>query len=448
MLDHEARLQRLLARHPDAVIVEPLAGRPTLIRRDQLLVADHDVPAVEESVRRWHDSREDYGRVSRVRFRAAARVDVCDLAHHIGESGGAALDDDRWRRPADRADRHPPRDTRPFPPRRGPASGARPGASPDPPPASRPAPLSADRVRHRRLTVAPNHLVYGQPMWWAGPAALPRPAAPPPPPTATGVSARPVTIAVLDTGIAPHPWYGATEWYARHGPGDAEILDADLDYTLDAQTGHGTFIAGILLRHAPAARLRARRVIGGDGVGDELDVVRGLRRLTGVDVVNLSIGCHTYDDRPSPVLSRSVAALGRATAVVACAGNTATDRPFWPAAMKPVIAVAALDAEKEDRAWFSNYGWWVDASAPGENVTSSFLRFDGTRPRVNGIDPDEFRGYATWSGTSFAAPVVAGAIADLAGREDLPASTAADLILDVTREQTLPDLGVVIGDAR
>jgi subtilisin family serine protease len=449
MLDHEARLQRLLHRQPDAAIVEPLAGRPTLIRRDQLLVADHDVPAVEESVRRWYDSREDYGRVSRVRFRAAARVDVCDLAHHIGESGGAASGDDRWQRPADRADRHPPRDTRPSSPRPGPASGPTSGPPPEGrSPASRPEPGTRDGVRHRRFTVAPNHLVFGQPMWWAGPAALPRPAAPPPPPAAAGMSARPVTIAVLDTGLAPHPWYDSTEWYARQGPGDAEVLDADLDYTLDAQTGHGTFIAGILLQHAPDARLRVRRVIGGDGVGDELDIVRGLRRLTGVDVVNLSIGCHTYDDRPSPVLSRAVAALGRATAVVACAGNAATDRPFWPAAMKPVIAVAALDTGQEDRAWFSNYGWWVDASAPGQDVTSSFPYFDGARPRVNGIDPDAFRGYATWSGTSFAAPVVAGAIADLAGREDLPASTAADLILDVTREQTLPDLGVAIGDAR
>ncbi|NED51479.1 peptidase S8 and S53 subtilisin kexin sedolisin, partial [Micromonospora aurantiaca] len=66
---------------------------------------------------------------------------------------------------------------------------------------------------------------------------------------------------------------------------------------------------------------------------------------------------------PSPVLRQAIAALGRGTVVVACAGNAATDRPFWPAAMKPVIGVAALDGA--DRAWFSNHGWWVDACAQG-----------------------------------------------------------------------------------
>jgi subtilisin family serine protease len=225
----------------------------------------------------------------------------------------------------------------------------------------------------------------------------------------------------------------------------SEVLDADLDYTLDAQAGHGTFIAGVLLRHAPGVHVRAMRVIGGDGVGDELGVLRALALLAGrgrVDVVNLSLGCHTYDDRPSPVVARAVAALGRRTVIVACAGNHASDRPFWPAALKHVIAVAALDGL--ERAWFSDYGWWVDACAPGVDVTSCFVSFDGPLPRVRGIDPDDFAGYASWSGTSFAAPAVAGAIAGLAAAEDLPASTAAERILDPAHRRTLPDLGVIL----
>jgi subtilisin family serine protease len=159
-------------------------------------------------------------------------------------------------------------------------------------------------------------------------------------------------------------------------------------------------------------------------------------------VVNLSAGCHTYDDRPSPVVARAIAGLGRRTVVVACAGNAATDRPFWPAALKPVIAVAALDGD--ERAWFSNYGWWVDACAPGVGVVSCFVQFDGTRPRANHVDPDEFQGYAAWSGTSFAAPAVAGTIAAVAMREGLPAVLAADLVLDPAASMSRPDLGVVI----
>jgi len=393
----DARLERLLARHRDAVVAEPVRGRPTLVRRDEILVAGPDMPAVEDRVRRWLDSREDGPDACRVRLRAPARVDVCELSARLNEDSA-----------------------------------------------------------HRTLAVAPNHLVHGQPMWWTGPAGRPRPAAPPPAPTAgTAATGRPVTVAVLDTGLSPHPWYDSTDWYAAQRDEVAEVLDADLDYALDAQAGHGTFIAGVLLRHAPGVRIRAERVIGGDGVGDEFGVLRALASLTSLtslapwgraDVVNLSLGCHTYDDRPSPVVARAVAALGRRTVVVACAGNQASDRPFWPAALKRVIAVAALDGA--DRAAFSNYGWWVDACAPGAGVTSCFVRFDGPRPPVRGIDPDAFHGYAAWSGTSFAAPAVAGAIARLAAAEDLPAPVAAGRLLDPARHRTLPDLGVVLATLR
>ncbi|WP_433335782.1 S8 family peptidase [Spirillospora sp. CA-294931] len=388
MFDQEARLERLLARHRDAVVVEPLSGRPALIRRDQILVAEHDAPVAEDLVRRWYDSRHDEDGVTRLRLRTPAKVDVCELASQLGGDG-----------------------------------------------------------RHRRLSVSPNHLVHGQPMWWSGPADLPRPAAALPAPRVDGEVRRDVTVAVLDTGIAPHPWYEGADWYAERRPDAAEVLDADLDFELDAQAGHGTFIAGVVLQHAPSARIHAERVIGSDGVGDEIDVIRALARLAAwgrADVVNLSLGCFTFDDRPSPVLARAIAALGRRTVVVACAGNSAGDRPFWPAALKPVIAVGALDARGGDRAWFSNYGWWVDACAPGVDVASAFVRFDGVRPRVNGIDPDEFLGYATWSGTSFAAPAVAGRIAGAAASDGVTAVEAADRLLDPGAAPTLPDLGVII----
>ncbi|MFI0350579.1 S8 family peptidase [Actinomadura sp. 9N407] len=384
MFDQEARLERLLARHPDAVVVEPVPGRRALIRRDQLLVGGHDANTAQDLVRRWYDSRHDEHGVTCLRLRAPAKVDVCELADRLGGD-----------------------------------------------------------TRHRSLSIAPNHLVQGQPLWWSGPADLPRPAAPPPAPSGAPPR-REVTVAVLDTGLSPHPWYEDAAWYAEQREEVAEVLDADLDFELDAQAGHGTFIAGVLLRYAPSARLRALRVIGGDGVGDELDVIRALGRLAasgGADVVNLSIGCHTFDDRPSPVLARAIAALGRRTVVVACAGNAGTDRPFWPAALKPVISVAALDG-RGDRAWFSNYGWWVDACAPGVGITSSYVRFDGPRP-----EGDRFEGYATWSGTSFATPAVAGRVAGLAAAEGIGAVEAADGLLDPAVRHTLPDLGVVLGAA-
>ncbi|MCO5970736.1 S8 family peptidase [Actinoallomurus soli] len=386
MTDQDARLERLLSRHRDATVVEALPGRPALVRRDQVLVAARDAPAVENAVRRWYDARHDGPGVVRLLLRPGAKVDVCDLAARL--SAGAP---------------------------------------------------------HRRPAVAPNHLVHGQPMWWSGPAGAPRPAPACGAPVADATARRTVTVAVLDTGLSPHPWYSSAPWYAEQREEVAEVLDADLDYTLDAQAGHGTFVAGVVLRRAPSARIRAKRVIGGDGVGDEFGVLHALAWLAGwgrAEVVNLSFGCHTYDDRPSPLVARAIAALGRRTVVVACAGNHASDRPFWPAALKNVIAVAALDGD--ERAAFSDHGPWVDACAPGVDVHSCFVRFDGPRPRVAGIDPDDFTGYAVWSGTSFAAPAVAGAIAALAAAEDLPAPVAAARLLDPAAHRVHPGLGVVV----
>lgn len=99
------------------------------------------------------------------------------------------------------------------------------------------------------------------------------------------------------------------------------------------------------------------------------------------------------------------------TVVVASAGNHGAKRPYnprpiWPAAMPDVVAVAALGPDNGDGvrlAAFSNYGPWVDVAATGEDVLSTFLTFDD--------EEHAFTGWATWSGTSFAAPRVAGAIA-------------------------------------
>ena len=207
----------------------------------------------------------------------------------------------------------------------------------------------------------------------------------------------------------------------------------------------------MVLQQAPNAYLRVERVLGTDGVADELELLHGMARIQAraaaaadrLDVVNLSLGCFTFDDRPSPVLTHAVAKLSRHSVVVAAAGNGDSDRPYWPAALKDVVAVAALAAEDGDgpeRASFSNYGWWVDAAAPGDKVASCFL----THGRENGED---FHGYATWSGTSFAAPYVAGRIAAMMADKDMAAHDAVRELLDPTGTH-IPDLGVVVSPIR
>lgn len=372
-------LDRLLARHPDIALAEPESGRPALVRRDQVLVGRDDVDAVADAARRWLDRREDRRGAYVLRLRGGA--DPCGLTADLGTYG-------------------------------------------------------------RGHAVAPNHVIRAQPLWFSGPWGVPAPTAEAPAPS--GTAAHPVTVAVPDTGMAAHPWWSERSWYADLSDaitGGPDVPDDDGDGRLDPAAGHGTFVAGVVLQYAPTARLRPVRVLDGDGVGDEaalLDAVADLSSGTGVDVLCLASGCHTFDDRPSPLLASAIARLRPSCEVVACAGNDASDRPFWPAALKRVVAVAALDRSRRGRAEFSNHGWWVDACAPGTDVTSAFVRFDG-EPR--------FAGYARWSGTSFAAPAVAGVIADRCATLGEDARTAADVVLDPTAHGTFPGLGVPVGAA-
>lgn len=79
------------------------------------------------------------------------------------------------------------------------------------------------------------------------------------------------------------------------------------------------------------------------------------------------------------------------------AGNNNEEAEYYPAAFPNVLAVAAL-SDTLQRAGFSNYGGWIDLSAPGVNIYSLRLK-------------DYNQGYGFLSGTSMACPQVAGVLA-------------------------------------
>ena len=119
----------------------------------------------------------------------------------------------------------------------------------------------------------------------------------------------------------------------------------------------------------------------------------------------MSLGAYTDDDEPPP-LARWIEKILGNSVVVAAAGNSGSTRPVYPAVLPYVVAVGALDSR--GRAPFSNHGGWVDACVLAVDVVSTFFtHFDET---VNGTSRC-FRWWARWSGTSFAAPKVAAAIA-------------------------------------
>jgi subtilisin family serine protease len=268
------------------------------------------------------------------------------------------------------------------------------------------------RVRAGRspgLGVSLNHVLAGEPRYAGGPAQAPVPTPDAQPPAMHKADLGDPVLGVLDTGLpantpTEHPFVAAT---SVAGPHDVDLLDAEPDGFLDSEAGHGLFIAGLVQRVAPGLPLVSRRVLDSYGYGDDLSVALGLMTAK-TPVVNLSLGGYTQDDRPPLALLAALTRLGRDVVVVAAAGNDGSERLFWPAAFKHVVAVAAYDAAAGQPASWSNRGWWVDACAPGVGVLSAYVDGSGEGPGGASVP---FTGWARWSGTSFAAPLVAAEIA-------------------------------------
>lgn len=111
----------------------------------------------------------------------------------------------------------------------------------------------------------------------------------------------------------------------------------------------------------------------------------------GADVISLSWGAPVDSKLIRDAISY---AETKGTIVVAAAGNFGNRLKIYPAAYPSVIAVAATDSNDEITS-FSNWGEWIDISAPGEDIVSTW---------TNGE-------YNNESGTSASAPLVAGTIA-------------------------------------
>lgn len=205
-------------------------------------------------------------------------------------------------------------------------------------------------------------------------------------------------IAVIDTGVDLNHealrdhFTPASEFWDVVG-NDAVPQDEGPGYA----QGHGTHIAGIIVRMAPASKLLIVRALDPNGRGNIAQVAYAIEWAVehGADVINLSLGA----DFDSRVLDLAVdAALAKGVVVVAAAGNDNTSTRQYPASYPNVLSVTAVDAAKV-KADFANYSKsWVKIAAPGVGITSSIIGPQGS-------------GYASWSGTSMSTAFVSGAAA-------------------------------------
>ncbi len=292
-------------------------------------------------------------------------------------------------------------------------------------------------------------------------------------------------VAVVDSGHDPDHedlrdryWVGPEgtagyDFWAEEQELEKDFNDPDArplpdeDYA-PGQVSHGVHAAGLIgaatnntvgvAGHDWACRLMILRVFGPAGSTATSIVLRGVQYAidNGAHVINLSLG-GGYTEVWNEVIAN---AYNAGIVVVAAAGNDdhvfTEDRETWwspvcnnrpaPGIDNAVLGVAATD-EGDRAAGFTNRDEsglnFVDVSAPGVDVLST-LYYDPTLP---GLD----RPYGRMSGTSMAAPIVAGLAALM--RAQYPGFRAADIIRqiratadDISREN--PDIHETLGTGR
>jgi hypothetical protein len=208
--------------------------------------------------------------------------------------------------------------------------------------------------------------------------------------------------------------------------------------------GHGTATTGALLSVAgDSVDITVTDCLVGGAV-DELTITEDLERAVngGAEIVSVQAGLYTRQGRSPKAFNafyRQVFSRLSTTVLVVAAGNGGTDRPFWPAAYDWCTAVGALTHGGDARTGWTNYGYWVDVYASGENIVVPFP--NGTYTYLDGLSADFTQGHAIWSGTSFAAPVVAGMIARRMIERNISAPQARDVVLAEAAVAALPSTG-------
>jgi len=226
---------------------------------------------------------------------------------------------------------------------------------------------------------------------------------------------------VLDTGIRKShaEFEGRADWVYN-------AFSSGSPVNADDQHGHGTHVAGTVggktFGLAKEVLLHAIKVLDENGAGSDSTVMAGLdwlaRNRQSPAVAVMSLGGPI-----SSTLDRAVKqAVASGVSVVVAAGNSNEDAcGTSPAHVDVAITVAAAD-KSDARASFSNWGSCVTLFAPGVNIKSASFRDDTSS--------------ALMSGTSMAAPHVAGAVALYLSRQPgaSPAQVKSDLVCYSTKD--------------
>jgi len=252
-----------------------------------------------------------------------------------------------------------------------------------------------------------------------------------------------ITVAVIDTGVAPH------EDLIRPNNriiGFRDIVN-DRDEPYD-DNGHGTHVAGIIAGNgysskgryvgvAPKANILAIKALDENGGGNTSDIIAAISYVIetkdkyNTKIINLSLGTPANNSCDKDPLCKAVEmAVKSGLVVITAAGNSGPKQGtiMSPGISKNVITVGAVDDKRtidpsdDTIAPFSSRGPTIeglmkpDIVAPGVNINSlSNIKLDS---------------YSSLSGTSMATPLVSGSVALLLNKyRDLKPQDVKEILL-------------------
>lgn len=201
---------------------------------------------------------------------------------------------------------------------------------------------------------------------------------------------------------------------------------------------HGTAVAGVISAEAnngkgiagvgtgadkEMARIMAIKCSTEAGYLDTNAMINGIYYAVdhGADVINISAGRYGTTDAEQAAIDY---AYQNNVVVVASAGNENTSEPLYPASANHVISVGATKSNNK-KADYSNYGNYVDISAPGEYIYTC----------------DVGSSYTWASGTSFSAPIVSGTVAIMKAYGELSVDEVEKIIKNTATDVGISNMG-------
>lgn len=232
---------------------------------------------------------------------------------------------------------------------------------------------------------------------------------------------RGIRIAIVDTGLSPNQsvlWtHVERTWsFVHNSPFVADLptgIDTNNNGETDEATGHGTMITGILSQMCPDASLTIIQMANSDGMATSWNALKSI--VYAVEnqckLINFSFGAVGDLEAMERV---SDWAFAHGSLIVAPSGNMAYHRALAPSKYDHVVCVTGL-LPTGVRAPFSNWDSGADVSAPATGIESAWWTGES----------------AVWSGTSFSAPLVTGALAN--AMERTPSRSLTSLMYRLER---------------